>query len=205
MRRSQLHKLAKAFNRERRLSNSSSSGEEEPNHELNEVKLYHFVLRLDTTYSAIPERGNQPAPSTSGYLEPIATNQKPNMPENTPGHPPPDTPLHNTGTPNVPLHQAIRVIPTHTNIRQFAGSETDYTARQFLDLCESSIFNYSMTEGHDKIAFTRSRLLPGSRALNLMQSSAFPAGDIGVNYEIFKKNFIKIFFWGVTNLASLDK
>ncbi len=79
------------------------------------------------------------------------------------------------------LPPPIRIIPSHTSIRQFSGSETDYTARQFLDLCESAIINSSITEYHDKIAFIRSRLMPGSRALNLMQSSAFAAGDIGVN------------------------
>ncbi len=90
----------------------------------------------------------------------------------------------------VPTHvlpPPIRIIPSHTSIRQFSGSETEYTARQFLDLCESAIINSSITEDHDKIAFIRSRLMSGSRALNLMQSSAFAAGDIGVNYDIFKK------------------
>ncbi len=99
----------------------------------------------------------------------------------------------------VPTHvlpPPIRIIPSHTSIRQFSGSETDYTARQFLDLCELAIISSSITEDHDKIAFIRSCLMPGSRALNLMQSSAFAAGDIGVNYDIFKKNFIKIFGGG---------
>ncbi len=119
------------------------------------------------------------------------------MPDNPLGHPPPDPPFPNTGTPNLALQQpSICRIPTHISIRQFAGSETDYTARRFLDLCESAIINSSITEYHDKIAFIWSRLLPGSRALNLMQSLAFGAEDIGVNYEIFKKNFIKIFLGG---------
>ncbi len=64
-----------------------------------------------------------------------------------------------------------RVIPTHINIRQFSGSDAGYTARPFLDLCEAVIVNSSMTEDYDKIAFMRSRLLQGSRALILMQSS----------------------------------
>ncbi len=76
------------------------------------------------------------------------------------------------------------------------GNESDFSARQFLDLCDSAIVNSSITDDHDKIAFIRSRLLPDSRALNLMPSSAFAAGDIGVNYEIFNNNFIKIFLGG---------
>ncbi len=86
----------------------------------------------------------------------------------------------------------IRVITTLISIRQVSGSESDYTVRQFLDLCEAAIVNSSITEDHDKIAFIRS-LLPGSRALLLMQSSAFATADIGSNYEVSKKNFIKIF------------
>ncbi len=64
-----------------------------------------------------------------------------------------------------------------------------------LDLCEAAIVNSSITEDHGKIAFIRSRLLPGSRALVIMQSSSFTHADIGTNYEAFKKISIKI-FWG---------
>ncbi len=81
----------------------------------------------------------------------------------------------------------IRVIPAHISIRQFSGSDADYTARQCLDFCEAVTVNSSITEGHDEIAFIRSRLLPGSRALFMMQSSAFTHTDIGTNYDAFKK------------------
>ncbi len=96
-------------------------------------------------------------------------------------------------TPTYP--SPICVIPTLVSIRQFTRSESDYTVRQFLDLCEAAIVNSSIIEEHDKIAFIRS-LLPGSKALLLMQSSAFATADIGTNYEFFKKNFIKIFGGG---------
>ncbi len=128
------------------------------------------------------------------------------MPGNPPELPPPDSLLHNTPAPHLQYHQtSIRVIPNNASIRQFGWTKTDFSARQFLDLCESAIVNSSITKDYDKIAFIQSRLFPSSRALNLMQSLAFAAGDIGVNYEIFKKNFVKILFWKVANLASLDK
>ncbi len=73
----------------------------------------------------------------------------------------------------------IRVIPTDVSIRQFSGGDSDYTARQFLHLCEASIVHSSITEDHDKIAFVKSRLQPGFRALVLMQSSAFAVADMG--------------------------
>ncbi len=90
----------------------------------------------------------------------------------------------------------ICVIPTHISIRQFPGSDADYTAMQFLDLCEAAIVNSSITEDHDKIVSIRLRLLPGSRALIMMQSSAFTHTDIDTNYDTFKKNFIKILLGG---------
>ncbi len=86
--------------------------------------------------------------------------------------------------------------PKHISIRQFSGSGKGYTARQFLDLCEAAIVNSSVTEDHDKIAFIRSCLLPGSRTLLMMQSSAFASSDICTNYEAFKENFIKILLEG---------
>ncbi len=90
----------------------------------------------------------------------------------------------------------IRVIPTHLSIRQFSGSDADYTARQFLDICEAAIVNSFITKDYDKIAFIRSRLLPRSRALLMMQSSAFTHTDIGTNYNAFRKIFIKNFLGG---------
>ncbi len=103
---------------------------------------------------------------------------------------------HITAAPMQVALAPIRVIPTHISIRQFSGSDADYTARQLLDLCEAAIVNSSITEDHDKIAFIRSRLLPGSRALVMMQLSAFASADIGTNYDAFKKNYIKIVWRG---------
>ncbi len=90
----------------------------------------------------------------------------------------------------------IKVIPTHISIREYSGSDHDYSARQFLDLCESAIQNSAITEGPDKIAFIRSRLKKGSRVLLLMQSSAFASSDIGTDYDVFKQNFITVFDGG---------
>ncbi len=83
-----------------------------------------------------------------------------------------------TQQPSSTIPAPIQVIPKHISIRQFSGSDADYTARQFLDLCEAAIVNSSVTEDHDKIAFIRWRLLPGSRALVMMKSSAFTYADL---------------------------
>ncbi len=83
----------------------------------------------------------------------------------------------------------IRFTPTPTSVRQFSGSDKDYTAREFITLCEDAINNSCLHNDKDKIFFVRSRLVPGSRALLLMQSSAFATADIGTNFEVFKKTF----------------
>ncbi len=107
---------------------------------------------------------------------------------------------HITATPMQVTPAPIRVIPTHISIRQSSWCGADYAARQFLDLCEAAIVNSSITEDHDKITFIRSCLLPGSRSLLMMQSSAFASADIGTNHDAFKKMFIfKIFFRGKQN------
>ncbi|XP_050709962.1 uncharacterized protein LOC126994714 [Eriocheir sinensis] len=176
--------LAKLGDTFKQLARPSS--EEELEHGATTGDLNVVNLRSGATYSSLP-RDSAPSPSESSeYLTPTRPNT---MPVDPPPPPPPGAPHHFPPPP-------IRVIPTHASIRQFSGGETDFSARQFLDLCESAIVNSSITEDHDKIAFIRSRLLPGSRALNLMQSSAFASGDIGVNYEVFKGNFIKIFGGG---------
>ncbi len=104
-------------------------------------------------------------------------------------------PSHIIAAPMQAAAAPIRVIPTNISVRQFSGSDADYTARQFLDLCEAATVNSCITEDHDKIAFIRLHLLPGSRALIMKQPSAFTHADISTNYDAFKKNFIKN-FWG---------
>ncbi len=160
-------------------------------------------LRSGLSYPSEPSVPSS-LPSYEAPLPPPVTSQPPPMmePSRVPPPPPPPpqsqvvAPGHSAVGASTVAQTPIRVIPTHISIRQFSGSDVDYSARQFLDLCESDIVNSSITEDHDKIAFIRSRLLPGSRALLLMQSSAFASSDIGSNYEIFKKNFIKIFGGG---------
>lgn len=84
------------------------------------------------------------------------------------------------------FQSSIGVIPTYVTIRQFSGSDEDYTTRQFLDLCES-VINSSTKEDH-KIVLIRFRLQPDSWALHLMQSSAFSVTNICQIIKVFKKN-----------------
>ncbi len=117
-------------------------------------EINRLELRSGHHYSNIPpERDSIPA-----YKAPLPP--PPNMIKHT---------LQITAAPTRVAPSPIRVILTQIIIRQYSGSDKDYTARQFLDLREAAIVNSSVTEDHDKIAFIRSRLLPGSHASHMMQ------------------------------------
>ncbi len=47
---------------------------------------------------------------------------------------------------------------------EFSGSQNDYLGREFIGICEDVTHNSCVTEQGDKIAFVKSRLLPGSPA-----------------------------------------
>ncbi len=82
------------------------------------------------------------------------------------------------------------------SIHQFSGQDPDYSAYEFLSLCEDVMLGSNVALDEDKMAFVCSRLVPDSRASNLMQSSAFHVNDIGADYGQFKKNFLKVFGGG---------
>ncbi len=113
-------------------------------------------------------------------------------------------PSHIIAAPMQVAPAPIRVIPTHISIRQFSGSDADYTARQFLDLCKAAIVNSSITEDHDKIAFIRSHLLPGSRAFIMMQSSASLTLTLAQIMMLLRK-ISSTFFGEETKQALSDK
>ncbi len=49
------------------------------------------------------------------------------------------------------------------------------------------------TDDVDKIAFVRSRLVLGSKALKMMKSVPFVARNVGLDYELFKEKMLQIF------------
>ncbi len=90
------------------------------------------------------------------------------------------------------LPPPIKVIPTTASVRSFSGTDNDFPATEFITLCENMIKGLSIADDSDKIPFIRSRLVPGSRAINLMQSRAFRLTDISSDHEQFKRNFLKV-------------
>ena len=122
-------------------------------------------------------------------------NKYPTLPASTMSNPTTST---STATNNslTTTNAPIRVLPTSASVRQFSGQDADYSAYEFLSLCEDVMKGSNVVTDDDKMSFIRSRLVPGSRALSLMNSSAFHVDDIGKDYNKFKRNFLKIFGGG---------
>lgn len=59
-------------------------------------------------------------------------------------------------------------LPVETNVKPFTGQDEDYSVRTFLSMCENVMWQSGTTDDVHKIAFVRSRLAPGSRALKIM-------------------------------------
>lgn len=85
------------------------------------------------------------------------------------------------------LHQA----PT---IPHFDGENLlQYSALQYITLCEDTMANSCITSDADKISFIRSYLTPGSLASDLMSATAFDPKALNYDYTQFRSNFLKAF------------
>ena len=58
----------------------------------------------------------------------------------------------------------IKVLPTVAEVRAFSGTDSEYSAGEYIAQCEDVMTNSYVTDSADKISFLRSRLQPGSRA-----------------------------------------
>ena len=87
----------------------------------------------------------------------------------------------------------LKFLPVETNVKPFTGQDEDYSVRPFLSMCENVMRQSGTTDDVDKIAFVRSRLAPGSRALKMMQSVTFLPRNLGADYELFKKKMLRVF------------
>lgn len=87
----------------------------------------------------------------------------------------------------------LKFLPVETSVKPFTGQDEDYSVRTFLSMCENVMRQSGTTDDVDKIAFVRSRLAPGSRALKMMQSVTFLPRNLGSDYELFKKKMLRVF------------
>ena len=87
----------------------------------------------------------------------------------------------------------IKVLPTVAEVRAFSGTDSEYSAREYIAQCEDVMANSYVTDSADKISFLQSRLQLGSRAAQLMHASAFTEPLENKDYELFKTNFLEAF------------
>lgn len=162
-----------------------------------------LVLRSGNTY---PRSGTpSPLPPSSPNI-PAPPPLPPALPKPTPALPTSrsmSTPGTNTG----PLGQStavgaqtlpqisgpIRVVPSDAGVREFTYEDDDYTARDFIELCENVMTHVGTTGDVDKIAFVRARVKQGSEASKNMRVSAIITPTESGDYETFKKHFLRVF------------
>ena len=87
----------------------------------------------------------------------------------------------------------IKVMPSEASVREFTATDDDYSARDFVTLCENTMRNSSVTSDVDKIAFVSSRIKQGSEASRRMRVSALTRSIRNGDYDGFKQRFMKVF------------
>ncbi len=86
----------------------------------------------------------------------------------------------------------VEILPTTTTVREFYGSQSYYSAREFLSFCEDVLKNSCVTEQGDNIALIKPCLLPGSPASKLTQATVFSGLQQRNCYKAFATNFLAI-------------
>ncbi len=103
------------------------------------------------------------------YLRTRSGIKYPTLPASTMAPPDPTgipTTTSTTTTTATPV--PIRVLPTSFSVREFNAEDADYSAQEFITLCEDVMKGSTVTSDEDRISFVCSRLAPGSRALHKM-------------------------------------
>ncbi|XP_045134894.1 uncharacterized protein LOC123518237 isoform X1 [Portunus trituberculatus] len=78
-------------------------------------------------------------------------------------------------------------------IREFTGSENDYTAEEYISLCDDVMKTCYITQDTCKISFVRSRLQIGSRPAKMMSTRIFTDPEKNKDYDSFRTKFLRIF------------
>ena len=87
----------------------------------------------------------------------------------------------------------IKVMPSGASVREFSMTDSDYTAHDFIRLCENVMRNISITTDADKIAFVSARVKQGSEASKMMRISALVKPTENGDYTTFRKHFLQVF------------
>lgn len=106
---------------------------------------------------------------------------------------PTNTTVTMTSNTNPQAAKPIKLLPTSAAVREFTGTDSDYSAREYVELCEMVMRNAGITEEGDKIAFLRGHLQAGSLASHQMQASAFSVPTDKDDYKDFREKFLDSF------------
>ena len=124
-------------------------------------------------------------PSSASTSQPLPSTSSPNNKRSRSPSP--------TSTLPSPKMSTLKILPTTAAIRPFNGVDPDYSALEFLQICEDVMNNSSTTDDLDRISFVRSRLQPGSKAINQMQARAFTKPLEDKDYKQFRTHFLECF------------
>ncbi|MPD01885.1 hypothetical protein E2C01_097433 [Portunus trituberculatus] len=91
--------------------------------------------------------------------------------------------------------QTVKFLQTENTARPFTGQDVDYSVYTFMTMCEDVLRRSGTTDDADKIAFVRSKLVPGSRAQRMMEGVSFLSRNLGQHYDLFKEKMLRIFFF----------
>ena len=139
--------------------------------------------RLIDSYSAqISQPSGDVHTLRSGKTYPVHTTPASTMATNTVGSP--------------VTAQTLKFLQTENTVRPFTGQDVDYSVYTFMTMCEDVLRHSGTTDDADKIAFVRSKLVPGSRAQRMMEGVSFLSRNLGQNYDLFKEKMLRIFGGG---------
>ena len=175
-----LVKLYKEESRGRETEDLDSKGGEKEDSEQEDLPVSgerdeFRVLRDGSSHPRLP-RLTYPLPGT---LPKHASNMATSAPSTSGASPPGPAP--------------IKILPTATTVPEYSGIDLQYPALEFINLCEAVMTNTFIHGGHDKISFVRSRLTPGSPAMQSMQATAFLKPFEDGDYVTFRRHFLQTF------------
>lgn len=123
-----------------------------------------------------------PSPLTVTMATANSSTNNDNASTNPPLPPPPSIPT-----------AFIKLLHQDPSLKKFSGDDPNYSAITFLQQCEDSIKNSSVTQDGDKISFIRSHIVHGSLAEELMRANAFNTSVNELSYAQFRDNFLLTF------------
>ena len=160
-----------------RTEKSETKETEERSGETSESEEDIRRLRSGNTHLRVPPSLTNPNASQSASMSNT----------NTPGG------SGSAPAPTTPSGNPIKFLPVVAGVRNYSGSDSEHSARDYVEQCEDVMRNSGVTADADKISFLRAHLQVGSPAAHAMRASAFTDPTENQDYEEFRTNFLESF------------